>query len=486
MSKRIIVLGIEGFNPDLVELWSEELVNLKQMQSDGLSGRIKSTVPPVSPVSWTCVQTGKNPGAFGFWDYQYRDDYSYGHPKTVSSSMLQAQAESIFHLLTRRARKLAVVSFPVSSPPPRIPGGFAVSCQMHQGDEGEYTWPKIFKNEVEKLVGEYIFDVISPGDHFDSIEKDTILEKAKKMDEQRFQIIDLLIDKKFCDSVFAVFLGADRISQVFYRYFDQNHSRYEDNPKYKDAIKNHYRYLDQKIGEIRNSLDDNAILLVLSNQGAQRLDGSINLNEWLLKEGFLTVVEYPSKPVGLTDLKVDWAKTRAWSAGNNGQIYLNMKGREAFGTVDPSERESLLEEISKKIMGLSDYKSQPIQVQLFKGDDLYTGPSAAYGPDLVVMFNGGCWNTSEKVGYEKISLQPDQQSLYYGGYGLEGYFCLIGPGISASGKSNGEHYLVDVAPTLLTQIDEQVPETMEGNPIVSIDQSEIEKKVRARLKSMGY
>lgn len=482
MSKKVVVIGIEGLNPDLVDLWSDELTNISKLQAAGVWGRIKSSIPTLSPVSWTCVQTGQNPGAYGFWDYKFKDDISYTNTNDVNSKTIQT--ESLYQYLTRRARKVAIVGFPVTSPPPKVHGGFAVSCFMHQDAAEPYTWPKKFAGELEEQVGTYLFDVITPGDSLGSIDKEQLLEKAKLMDEQRFKTVELLYTTKFCDIIFAVCMGADRVTKVFYPDFDKHHKGFSEDSKYKNAVKDYYLFLDQKIGEIKSLIDEKTILLVLSNQGAQSIYGSVNLNEWLLKEGYLAVHNVPSTPLSLSALEVDWSKTKTWSAGNAGQIFLNLKGREGQGIVESSDCENLINEISGKLEKFAEAES--LQASIFKGKDLYTGAYAAYAPDMVVMFNNGSWASSEKVGHGSILLTHEQASLYYGGNGLEGYYSITGPEIPASGKNEASAYLVDIAPTILYQINEEIPQNMEGSSIIKIDEDEIEKRVMARLKSMGY
>ena len=154
---KIVVLGLDGFNPELVKLWASELPNLMKMQSEGSWGDLQSTVPPITPQAWTCAQTGVNPGQYGFWDFTYRDDFSYGQPKLVNSSMIKP-APLYRYLSHKRAKKVAIINVPVSWPPPEIPGGYAITDFMTPSLKRGFTWPDSLKNEVEELVGEYLLD----------------------------------------------------------------------------------------------------------------------------------------------------------------------------------------------------------------------------------------------------------------------------------------------------------------------------------------
>lgn len=484
---KAVVLGLDGFNPELVKLWADELPNLMQMQSEGMWGDLQSTVPPITPQAWTCAQTGKNPGTYGFWDFTYRDDFSYGQPKLVNSSMIKP--DPLYRLLSKRGKKVAIINVPVSWPPPRIPGGYAITDFMTPSLKRGYTWPESLKNEVEELVGEYLLDASSTEINYRNMDKDMVLERIYQMDEQRFTLLKHFIQNKQCDYIFCVIMGTDRMPHLFYRYFDTTHKRYENHPKYNNALKEHYKFIDTQIGEVRAMLDSNTALFIHSDHSVQKLDGRVNLNEWLIKEGYMTLLEYPDKLLKMHELKIDWTKTKAWATGFTGQIYLNLKGREAQGIVDPSEYDSLLAEMGEKMKNIPDENGKPLKTEIFKRDDIHQGPLAKYGPDLFIFFDECRWNISELVGYGEgdiysfdTPLGPDD-----GGHGFYGYFCTAGPGVPAEGEVKGVT-LLDVAPTVLTAMGEKVPEDMEGNSLFAADpySEEDEKEIRDRLAALGY
>lgn len=483
---KIVVLGLDGFNPELVKLWSDELPNLMKMQSEGIWGDLESTVPPVTPPAWACAQTGCNPGAYGFWDFTYRDEFTYDQPKSVNSSTIKNPAPLYRYLSHNRAKKVAIINVPFSWPPPEIPGGYAISDFTTPSLAQGYTWPDSLKNEVRELVGEYLLDASTSDTNYRNLDKDIVLERIYKMDQQRFTLLKHFIKNKQCDYIFCVIMGTNRMPHLFYRYFDSTHKRYEHNQKYNNALKEYYKFVDTQIGEVRDSLDSDTVLFIHSDHSIQKLDGRINLNEWLIKEGYLTPLKYPKTLTKMTDLKIDWSKTKAWATGFTGQIYLNVKGREAEGIVDPSECDALLAELGEKLKVIPDENGKSLKTQVFKRNDMHHGPMAQYGPDLFVFFDECRWNTSEFVGYENGSiysfdtpLGPDD-----GGHGFYGYFCLSGPGVPAEGEKSGVT-LLDVAPTVLSIMGEKVPGHFEGKALVGTYSAD-EKKIRDRLAALGY
>ncbi len=491
---KIVVLGLEGLSPQLVKQWLDKLPNLKEMQQVGLWGEIESTVPPIAPPAWTCVQSGRNPGAYGFWNYSYRDDFSYSEPKLVNSRVRDERVDCLYKILPKMGQKVATINIPVSWPPPQIPGGYCITDSMTPSLAHGFTWPESLKDEVYNLVGEYILEATEASVNYRLMDKDRVLKRIYDMDTQRFTLLKHFIHEKKCDYIFTVIMGSERIPRLFYRYFDQRHRRYEPDPRYKNAVLDYYIWIDKNIGEIREILGSDTILFVLSNYSVQRLDGRINLNEWLIQEGYMTLYDYPSQPTELKDLGVDWSRTKVWATGYTGQIYLNLKGREAQGVVDPDDYDELLDELADKIWSIPDEDGKALNTQIFKRDDIHYGSYTEYGPDLFVSFDEYHWNASEMVGYGhgKVHSFDTAKGSDDGSHGLSGYFCIAGLGVPAKGEFKVS--LLNSAPTILDVLGLEIPEDMESPSILEMAKgkeeakypSKGEKAVRSRLDLLGY
>jgi len=141
MSK-VVVLGLDGFNPELVKGWLDDLPNLKKLQQEGIWGKMESSVPPIAPQTWTCAQSSRNPGVFGFWDFSYRDDFSYGQPKSIDCSVRDKRVNCLHKILPMIGQKVAIINVPLSWPPPRIPGGYSISSYMTPSLDRGFTWPE--------------------------------------------------------------------------------------------------------------------------------------------------------------------------------------------------------------------------------------------------------------------------------------------------------------------------------------------------------
>jgi predicted AlkP superfamily phosphohydrolase/phosphomutase len=485
---RVVVVGLDGFNPDLVRQWKEDLPSLSRIMAEGIYGNLESTVPPITPQAWTCAQSSKNPGQFGFWDFSYRKDFSYGEPLLISSR--DVKVNTLYKILPRFGKKVAIINVPVTYPPPEIPSGYSMSCFLTPNTDKTFTHPADLRSEIERVAGPYILDASMEGVNFRQMDKEAVLKRIYDMDEQKFKLIEYFYLKKKCDYIFGVIMGTDRMPHLFYRYFDEKHIRYEPHPKYGTALRDHYRFCDRKIGEMRQKLDGDTALVVHSDHSVQRLDGRINLNEWLAQEGYLTLINRPSSTTPLRNCQVDWSKTKAWATGYTGQLYLNMKGREAQGLVDPGDYHDLLDELSEKLIALPGEKGQPLDTETFKRVDVHSGPSSKYGPDLFIYFDQCRYNISEMMGYGSIYSYDTGKGADDGGHGRQGFFVMAGPGIPAIGEVKNMT-LLDVAPTIFSLIELPTPEDMEGRSLLQKGQEkayskEDEEEVRKRLQGLGY
>ena len=464
MSK-VVVIGLDGFNPDLVDLWIGDLPNLSEMMAEGVYGRIESTVPPITPQAWTCAQCGKNPGHYGFWDFSYRSDFSYGEPNLINSRGVKVA--TLYKILPRRGKRVAIINVPVTFPPPRIPHGYAISSFMTPDVDSQFTHPLGLKQEITELFGEYIIDASTPQSNFRQMGKDAVLKRIYDMDTQRFEILKHFIQTKECDYIFCVIMGADRMPHLFYRYFDEEHIRYTPDSKYNTALHDHYVFCDAQVGQVRAMLDDDTALIVHSDHSVQRLDGRICLNDWLVKEGYMKLKEPLTEltPLRKAVDRIDWPNTVAWATGYTGQLYLNAKGREAQGAVDPTDYDKVLDELSERVKAITSPDGKELETRTFKRKEIHHGRYAQYGPDLFIYFDNCRWNIDEQLGHDSVysydtTLGPDD-----GGHGPEGYFVMAGPGVPPQGEVR-ELSLLDVAPTVLYLMGLPVPEDMEGRVLV--------------------
>ena len=156
------------------------------------------------------------------------------------------------------------------------------------------------------------------------------------------------------------------------------------------AISDFYQQLDQVLGEVLPKLDNHTTLLVLSDHGFAPYYRSFNLNTWLLNNGYIKRKPHANSDSSEPFANIDWSQTRAYGLGLNG-LYINLRGRESKGIVEPgSAAETLASEIQNKLLAVRDSKTnQPVITRVSAASEVYQGPYARSGPDLLVGYNRG-------------------------------------------------------------------------------------------------
>src|SRR5207248_8607493 len=159
------------------------------------------------------------------------------------------------------------------------------------------------------------------------------------------------------------------------------------------------RHLDEEIGRVLELLADDTIVLLVSDHGAQRLDGGFCVNEWLVREGLLVLKSYPKEVTPFAKLDVDWEKTKVWSEGGYyARVFFNVKNREPQGTIEPSDYQRFRNEIRSKFEATTDREGKPLGTLVFKPEAIYRKIKGV-APDLIVHFGGLYWRSIGSVGY---------------------------------------------------------------------------------------
>ena len=116
---------------------------------------------------------------------------------------------------------------------------------------------------------------------------------------------------------------------------------------YRNVIRDYYRLLDDEIGTVLELLDEDTVVMVVSDHGARALDGGFCVNEWLVREGYLVLRTGTAEVTPFDELDIDWGRTRAWSAGGYyARVFLNVKGREPNGVIEPADYDAVRDELA--------------------------------------------------------------------------------------------------------------------------------------------
>jgi predicted AlkP superfamily phosphohydrolase/phosphomutase len=212
-------------------------------------------------------------------------------------------------------------------------------------------------------------------------------------------------------------------------------------------------------------VDEQTVLFVLSDHGFCSFRRGINLNAWLLENGYLAL-ENGARESGPYFKGVDWSRTRAYTLGLGG-LYLNLKGREAQGIVQPgAEAEGLKQELIQKLSNLVDEEHGKVGIRTaYATNALYKGPYLAEAPDLIVGYNEG-YRTSWDAAVGKVTAHvfEDNRKAWSGDHSVDP---LLVPGVLfCNRKIDAENPgIEDLAPTALKLFGLEPPAWMEGKSV---------------------
>jgi predicted AlkP superfamily phosphohydrolase/phosphomutase len=292
------------------------------------------------------------------------------------------------------------------------------------------------------------------------------LDQAYLLMEEREAMFRSALEKTRRGVVACVFDTSDRIQHMFYRYLESD--RAPDRTRegeYAGAIEEMYKKMDSLVGLASRYIDDKTVLFVLSDHGFCSFRRGINLNTWLRDNGYLSL-KGDAIESGPYFRGVDWQRTKAYAVGLAG-FYLNLKGREAEGTVEPgSEAEALKRELIDRLTNLFDEEQDETGIRtVYATSDLYNGPYAADAPDLIVGYNDGyriSWDAA--IGRVAAKVFEDNRKAWSGDHCVDP---KLVPGVLFSNRKfeADDPGIEDLAPTALTLFGVVPPGWMEGKPL---------------------
>ena len=283
------------------------------------------------------------------------------------------------------------------------------------------------------------------------LETADFLKQAYDIDREREAMFFAALDRLRSGALVCVFDGTDRIQHMCWR----------------DAaeVEKLYQHNDALVGRVMEALRPDDLLMVLSDHGFTSFRRGLNLNGWLLSEGYLVL---KSAADGTSEWlrDVDWGRTRAYALGLTG-LFLNVEGREASGIVKPGEAANTLKkEIIRKLSGLVDPETGDVGVtEVFDTATLYDGPYRANAPDCLVGYNAGyrhSWNSA--TGVVAGPVFEDNLKAWSGDHCVDP---RLVPGVLFSSRKIDarDPALVDIAPTALRTFGVEPPHYMEGTPL---------------------
>jgi predicted AlkP superfamily phosphohydrolase/phosphomutase len=374
------------------------------------------------------------------------------------------RAPAMWDYLAREGKKSIIVGVPPNYPPRRV-NGISIGCFLTPDTvKNDFTYPPSLKTKLTELIGEYPADV----KNFRTDRKDWLKEQIFEMSRKQWQVVRWLIQGQQWDYFHFVDIGLDRMHHGFWNYFDTEHVQFEPGNPYQNAIPEYYLWLDEQIGSVLELLDEETIVLVVSDHGAQRLDGGVAVNEWLIREELLVLNDYPKTITPFEKLNVNWSRTRAWSEGGYyARVFFNIQGREPQGVVPVAEYESFQNEMKGRFETLTDDQGRPLNSLVFKPAEIYRRVRNV-APDLIVHLGRLYWRSVGTVGHGTIHVRENDTGPDSCNHAQHGIFILNAPNCLLRGEYEGAN-LLDIAPTLFDLAGYGIPESMQGRSLLALE-----------------
>ncbi|MBN2292300.1 MAG: alkaline phosphatase family protein [Pirellulales bacterium] len=291
---------------------------------------------------------------------------------------------------------------------------------------------------------------------------DEFLKQATMVLDERLALLEYALNDYDDGLLFFYFSSSDLQSHIFWWNGDAPHPTRSaaEARKYFGHIQHLYRQLDAVIGDLNDRYGGKATIFVMSDHGFANFGRQFNLNSWLRDYGYLN-------PHNCSSILVDgnWSRTRAYGLGING-LYLNLKGREREGIVEPGEeQEKLTKQLIARLQAVRDYNGEKVIRHVYQTDEVYSGNATELAPDLIIGYAPGyraSWTTC--LGDLTPEVLMDNDSAWSADHCAD---ALDVPGVLYCNQKirTKQPNLTDLAPSILAEFGLPTPNSMSGRSI---------------------
>jgi predicted AlkP superfamily phosphohydrolase/phosphomutase len=272
--------------------------------------------------------------------------------------------------------------------------------------------------------------------------------------------------------LFFYFYNLDQDTHMYWRAIDTAHPLYTPTlgEKYYHAIRSLYIEMDRVLGEVYRNFDikdENFRLVVMSDHGFAPFYRSVNLNTWLLYNGYVDLSDPSAQEDQEFFENVNWSKTKAYGLGINA-LYLNLKGRERYGIISKNKAQETVKKLKSQLLALKDpHNGENAISNIWVGKEIY-GREDDKTPDLIIGWNRGyraSWDTV--LGGFPRDVFVNNDDKWSGDHCIDPFWV---PAVLLSNKKITKRNLRlrDVTATVLSEFNIPIPPQMTGKPIYEI------------------
>lgn len=493
---KAVVIGLDGAAWHLLDPLFEQGVmpRLQALREKGAWGTLKSTVPTYTPPAWTSAATGVNPGRHGI--YGFIEGHAQDEHELVHSGKIKAP--TIWEIANAQGARAGIYNLPLTYPPREL-DGWMVSGMMTPGygeQQRGFVYPPDREKQILEWAPGYVVDVSA---NYEQDWRDAALcDRALISIQQREKVLSGLLELDPPEVVFSVMEAPDRLQHVYYRYMDPSDELYSspEGERLRPSVAKCFEAMDRIVGLLEDYAGPDGGIVVCSDHGFTAWEVSVHLNALLAEWGYLKLkpsaramqTEAARKLVplakrflprkvareakGRTFAAVDWSKTRAFASPIPQQgVFVNLKGREQHGIVDPSELEALKDDLVARFTALQAPDGRPATDRVYRSQDVFHGDALKGAPDVLPVLRDHRFELDDELFHTNPF--TDLRHLPRGVHHPDGIVIVAGPGVGAGATISGT--VMDVTPTVLYQAGLDVPEGLDGKVLTeAFDKSHLE------------
>ncbi len=477
MANRILIVGLDGVTFRIIKplVSKGKLPTFSNLMKNGIHGILSSTVPPITAPAWTSFTTGKNPGKHGLFHFTTFKKNSYDH-SLVNATLIKSK--TMFRLASEAGKRVISINVPITYPPEQLNG--IVVSGMLSPINATFTHPASLSQELRD--DGYIIDMLNQP----LIEPEQRFDLAKKMAAKRLEVSSRILSENNWDLAMLVFVGADRLQ---HNIWDR-----------MDLLREFYIYQDSLLAKLLEIVDDSTYIMFMSDHGFTPTKAAFFVNQWLANEGYLkkhywrvapplmigdligteqrtlkfrvknvikNIVAHLTrgKLLDYPQISINYKKSKAF-ANPSEIIFINLKGREASGKIEPGEEyEKIKREIAEKLKKLTDPQTgEKILEDAIIKDDMYSGEYFDKAPDIGLV--------PKEDGYALVGMRPHHSYIrrdfrMKSFHSMNGIFLLSGQDIIKD-KECETLQMVDCMPTVLHILGVPIPEDVDGRVLKNL------------------
>ena len=486
---RTLLIGLDGATWDVLNPLIQDgtLPNIKRIIEEGVSGELRSIIPPVTGPSWLAMAAGLNPGKIGVFDFIKTDKDDFALSPITSNDF---KGKALWDILIKENKRSCILNFPMLYPPYEING--VMLCGLGCEDSKNMSCPRGYFESVIKKLGDYKLKV--PYNLPKYINNEYLFfHDVEKILKQYQEVLSKILENEKFDLLFFIFSVTDFVLHYTWKYWDKSHFAYRDDSKIQEMIRQFWEKIDSLIGYIYGySIKNHSRLLLVSDHGFGKQDEIFRINSWLIQKGFLklkrrrAILETIKKKIGMIVKKVDkifgkdfYTQMKSTVGINKSDFFkqFNLKKSSAIAgihsdvvsgiyIIGSSDREKVKNNILHEIK--EEESIVNIKTNALLSTEIYSGRYTAGAPDILLYIDDfRCSMNATDLNQNYYEANRNLYPNKSGTHRLNGIFVAVGPGIRKDTRLNSASIL-DICPTVLYLMGAKIPYHLDGKVLKDI------------------